>query len=46
MACRRIGAKPSSEPMLDFVIRNSKTFIQENAFESVVCEMAAVLSRP
>ena len=26
--------------------RNSNTFIQENALESVVCEMAAILSRP
>ena len=26
--------------------RNSDIFIQENAFESVVCEMAAILSRP
>ena len=26
--------------------RNSNIFIQENAFESVVCEMAAILSRP
>ena len=26
--------------------RNSDIFIQENAFESVVCEMAAMLSRP
>ena len=26
--------------------RNSNIFIQENAFESVVCETAAILSRP
>ena len=26
--------------------RNSNIFIQENTFESVVCEMAAILSRP
>ena len=26
--------------------RNSKLFSQENAFENVVCEMAAILSRP
>ena len=25
---------------------NSYIFIQENAFEMVVCEMAAILSRP
>ena len=26
--------------------RNSNIFVQENAFESVVCEMAVILSRP
>ena len=26
--------------------RNPKSFVQENAIESVVCEMAAILSRP
>ena len=26
--------------------RNSYIFIQENAFENIVCEMAAILSRP
>ena len=26
--------------------RNCKTFVQENAFESVVCEMATMFSRP
>ena len=26
--------------------QNSYIFIQENAFENVVCEMAAILSRP
>ena len=26
--------------------RNSNIFIQENAFESVVCETAVILSRP
>ena len=25
---------------------NSHIFIQENAFENVVCEMAAILSQP
>ena len=25
---------------------NSNVFIQENAFENIVCEMAAILSRP
>ena len=56
MACRLTGAKPSSEPMLDYCyLRNklqwnlnqdSNIFIQQNAFESVVCETAAILSRP
>ena len=27
-------------------IRNSNIFIQENALENVVCEMASILSRP
>ena len=54
MACRQDGAKPLSEPMLEIVIwilenklqwnfnRNSNIFIQENAFENVVCEMASI----
>ena len=58
MACRLVGAKPLSEPMLDVVnwtlrdklqwnlYRNSNIFIQANTFESVVCEIAAILSRP
>ena len=56
MACRLVGAKPLSEPMLvDWKLRNkfqwnfkhnSYIFIQENAFENVVCEMAAIFSRP
>ena len=29
----------------DFFYRNSYIFVQENTFESVVCEMASVLSR-
>ena len=57
MACRLIGAKPLSEQMLDYLNwtlrnklqwnlnRNFNIFIQENAFESVVCETAAILSR-
>ena len=28
------------------ILIDSKSFIQENAFESVVCVMAAILSRP
>ena len=38
MACRLGGAKPLSEPM--------PNFIQENALENVVCEVASILSRP
>ena len=34
-----------NKPQWDFN-RNSNIFIQENAFESVVCEIAAILSRP
>ena len=58
MACRLDGTTPLSEPMLQYcylntkeqtsvkLMRNSNIFIQENAFESVVWEMAAILSRP
>ena len=56
MACRLTGAKPLSEPMLDYWLPrnklqwnlnlNSDIFSQENAIESVVCETAAILSRP
>ena len=57
MACRLVGAKPWSEPMLIYckldpweqiqwnLNRNSYIFIQENAFENVVWKMAAILSR-
>ena len=57
MACRLFGAKPLSKPMLGlWSIRSSGTnfseiwtntniFIHENAFENIVCEMAAILSR-
>ena len=53
MACRLVGAKPLSEPMLEYcwltirnklqwnLYRNSHIFIQEIAFENVVCEMAS-----
>ena len=53
MACRLIGAKPLPEQMLTFCqlggtnlseIWTKNTFIHENAFESVVCGMAAILS--
>ena len=41
MACRLFGAKPLPEPMLDLVsiglLKTSFIFIQENAFEHVVC---------
>ena len=58
MACRLIGAKPLSEPMLDYCQldpcehisvksnQNTTIFIEENARENVVCEMAFILSRP
>ena len=57
MACRLLGAKPLSEPMLAYCIldptehilmnffQNSKVFIQGNTLENVVCVMAAILSR-
>ena len=48
MACRLFGAKPFPEPMLVYcqmgsweqisMNRNSIIFIQENAFEIVVCQ--------
>ena len=56
MACRLTGAKPLSEPMLEFdnwtlgnkfqwnLNQNSCIFIQENPFENVVWKMAAILS--
>ena len=56
MACRLVGAEPLSEPMLEYCYwtlrnnlqencsRNSYIFIQENAFENVVCKMADILS--
>ena len=57
MACRMVGAKPLSEPMQDIINwsirnqlqwnfnRNNNISSQENVFESVVCEMASILSR-
>ena len=55
MACRLFGAKPLSKPMLGYWFFrnklqynfNEKTniFIQENASENIVCEMAAILPR-
>ena len=35
MACRLVGAKPLSESI----------FLQENAFENVVCQMPVILPR-
>ena len=55
MACHLVGAKLLSEPVLDYCKldlnfqwnfnKNSYIFIKENAFETVVCEVAAILSR-
>ena len=51
MACRLDDAKPLSEPMQENcelnhprwnINRNSNIFIQENALEKVVCEMASI----
>ena len=58
MACHLDSTKPLSEPILDIVNltlrnklqwnfnQNSNTFIQENALESVVWEMASISSWP
>ena len=58
MACRLIGAKPLSEPMLEYCYWtgrnklqwkfnwNSYFIIQENVFEKVVWKIAAILSQP
>ena len=54
MACRHAGAKPLSEPVLEYCWPLAKTFhwnlnrnlyilIQENAFENVVCEIMAIV---
>ena len=57
MACRLVGAKPLSKLMLGYHLldfrnklqwvsnQNTTFFIQEDAFENVVYEMAAVFSR-
>ena len=56
MARRLIGAKPLSEPMLDYFQldlanmfqwqfnQNTTIFIEEIARENVLCEMASILS--
>ena len=55
MVCHLDGAKPLSEPMLEFCkldpceqtsVKSKFIYFQENAFEIVVCETAAILSRP
>ena len=58
MACRLVGAKSLSEPMLDYcqldpcehisvkIKKNATIFIEENVRENVVCEMASILSGP
>ena len=38
--------EPLGTNFSEFRIQNSSIFIQENAFENVVCEMASILSRP
>ena len=57
MACRLTGAKPLFKPMLGYCQmdtyeqiqwkfnQNIKLFVHENAFESIVCEIVAILSR-
>ena len=46
MVCRLSGTKPLPEPMLPYcAIRNKTFFIAANAFETVVCEMAAILCK-
>ena len=56
MACRLFGAKPLSEPMLDYwqldpweeislKFESKYKTIHENAFEIIVCDMAAIFSR-
>ena len=57
MACRLAGARPLSQPTLEHcwtlgyklrwnLNRNWYIFIQENAFENVVCKVPGILSRP
>ena len=55
MTCRLVGAKPLSVSMmligllgtnLSEILIEIHSFIKENAFETVACEMAAILSRP
>ena len=56
MACRLDGAKPLSEPMLEYhiygtnfseiLIEIQTVFIEENTFENVVCEILPISTRP
>ena len=55
MACILVGAKPSSEPMLEFYhyepqeqisAKSKAQFIQENSVENVVYKMATILFWP
>ena len=58
MASRLFGAKPLSEPVLVYlsigslgknfneILTKIQNFIHENASENIVCERAAILSRP
>ena len=50
MACRLVGAKPLSEPKMEFCQLNTweskfKHFHSTKLFKNVVCEIAAILSR-
>ena len=46
MACRLFGAKPISSNMFQWNLnRDTAIFIERNAFQNVVCEMAAILPR-
>ena len=56
MACRLVGAKPLSKPMLVYYeldpqeqtsvifCQHIKLFIHENASQNIVCEMTGILS--
>ena len=57
MACRLDGAKPLSQPMLEYCqsdpqeqtsmkFQSEFKHFQENVLQNVVCEMASILSRP
>ena len=55
MAATLVGAKSLYEPVLDYsqlntseqiAVKSESIFMQENELESIVCLMAAILSRP